>query len=186
MEHFHPHWGNAERDSTYTKAMRDTNGDRKLYMERMGIRPRRMSRKVLERQERLKEARNGDILRPMLRDLRIMAAGGRPSRLFDMMIEALQGSSCTRSASTSWRSRCRRWSSLTSRNVRDLVQNFVAARWRPRTRSEFRDGLENGARRPQRPRGAAGGALIDVSVLIATYGSEEWQRTCWSRAYPSA
>ena len=57
VEHFHPHWGNAERDSTYTKAMRDTNGDRKLYMERMGIRPRRISQKVLERQERLKAAR---------------------------------------------------------------------------------------------------------------------------------
>ena len=57
VEHFHPHWGNAERDPTYTKAMRDTNGDRKLYMQRMGIRPRRISQKVLERQERLKAAR---------------------------------------------------------------------------------------------------------------------------------
>ena len=36
VEHFHPHWGNAERDPTYKKAMRSTMQDRKLYLRRMG------------------------------------------------------------------------------------------------------------------------------------------------------
>lgn len=65
VEHFHPHWGNAERDSTYTKAMRNTMRDRKLYLERMGHqRPSRQSQRVLDRQERLKARRQADILGP--------------------------------------------------------------------------------------------------------------------------
>jgi hypothetical protein len=57
VEHFHPHWGNAEGDPTYTKAMRSTNHDRRLYMTRMGIARPRHSERVLERQRRLKERR---------------------------------------------------------------------------------------------------------------------------------
>ena len=36
VEHLHPHYGDAERDSTYTKAFRKSNDDRKLYKKRMG------------------------------------------------------------------------------------------------------------------------------------------------------
>jgi len=57
VEHFHPHWGNAESDQTYVKAMRSTNHDRRLYMTRMGIMRPRHSERVLERQRRLKERR---------------------------------------------------------------------------------------------------------------------------------
>ena len=35
VEHFHPHWGNAEWDRTYKKAIRDSNGDRRLFQRRM-------------------------------------------------------------------------------------------------------------------------------------------------------
>lgn len=34
--------------------------------------------------------------------------------------------------------------------------------------------------------GAKAGGAINVSVLIATYGSEDWRELAWSRAYPSA
>jgi hypothetical protein len=57
VEHFHPHWGNAESDQTYVKAMRSTNHDRRLYMHRMGLTRSRQSFRVLERQRRLKERR---------------------------------------------------------------------------------------------------------------------------------
>ena len=36
VEHFHPHWGNAEPDATFKKATRQTNSDRRLYFRRMG------------------------------------------------------------------------------------------------------------------------------------------------------
>ena len=36
VEHFHPHWGNAERDSTYTKAWRQTGADHRLFRKRLG------------------------------------------------------------------------------------------------------------------------------------------------------
>jgi hypothetical protein len=61
VEHFHPHWGNAERDATYIKAMRSTMRDRRLYMQRMGLGRSRHSERVLERQRRLKERRQRDI-----------------------------------------------------------------------------------------------------------------------------
>lgn len=67
VEHFHPHWGNAERDKTYLKAFRAHGQDRRLYMQRMGVLPRRQSQRVFERQERLRKARavrRGDILHP--------------------------------------------------------------------------------------------------------------------------
>ena len=67
VEHSHPHWGNAERDKTYLKAFRAHGHDRRLYLQRMGLVPRRQSLRVLERQERLRKAkavRRGDILRP--------------------------------------------------------------------------------------------------------------------------
>lgn len=35
VEHFHPHWGNAEMDATYTKATRSSGADRRLYALRM-------------------------------------------------------------------------------------------------------------------------------------------------------
>ena len=35
VEHFHPHWGNARRDSTYRKATRRTMQDRRLFNERL-------------------------------------------------------------------------------------------------------------------------------------------------------
>lgn len=48
VEHLHPHWGNAESDSTYIKAMRQTHADHLLHRERMrllhGDRTRRYSR----------------------------------------------------------------------------------------------------------------------------------------------
>jgi hypothetical protein len=57
VEHFHPHWGNAERDATYTKSSRLYMADRRLYMQRMGgVRPRQ-SQRMIERQERLRAAR---------------------------------------------------------------------------------------------------------------------------------
>jgi glycosyltransferase involved in cell wall biosynthesis len=34
--------------------------------------------------------------------------------------------------------------------------------------------------------GAQAGGAINVSVLIATYGTEDWRELAWSRAYPSA
>jgi hypothetical protein len=37
VEHFHPHWGNADSDPTYRKAFRRTAADRNLYRERMGL-----------------------------------------------------------------------------------------------------------------------------------------------------
>ena len=50
VEHFHPHWGNARMDSTYTKAMRKGMRDRRLYRDRLRMitgegyrRPRRYS-----------------------------------------------------------------------------------------------------------------------------------------------
>ena len=58
VEHFHPHWGNAERDKTYIKAMRSTNRDRRLYMQRMGLNRSRQSLRVQERQRLLKERRS--------------------------------------------------------------------------------------------------------------------------------
>lgn len=36
VEHFHPHWGNAEPDATFKKATRQTNSDRRLFFKRMG------------------------------------------------------------------------------------------------------------------------------------------------------
>jgi hypothetical protein len=36
VEHLHPHWGLAEQDETYKKAMRRTGQDRRIYMQRMG------------------------------------------------------------------------------------------------------------------------------------------------------
>jgi len=54
VEHLHPHWHLAEMDPTYTKAMRNTGQDYRLFCRRMGInrpltaaersRARRMSR----------------------------------------------------------------------------------------------------------------------------------------------
>ncbi len=35
VEHRHPHWGTAENDDTYVKAMRATTQDRRLYQQRM-------------------------------------------------------------------------------------------------------------------------------------------------------
>jgi hypothetical protein len=61
VEHFHPHWGLAETDSTYKKAMRSTGADLRLYKQRMGIvTNRRGSERFHERQEQrrlAKEAR---------------------------------------------------------------------------------------------------------------------------------
>ena len=37
VEHFHPHWGNARRDTTYQKAMRRTMADRRLFRERLSL-----------------------------------------------------------------------------------------------------------------------------------------------------
>jgi len=37
VEHFHPHWGNAEQDDTYTKADRARSHDMRLYRRRMGL-----------------------------------------------------------------------------------------------------------------------------------------------------
>lgn len=34
VEHLHPHWGKAEMDSTYTKALLETQEDRNLYVSR--------------------------------------------------------------------------------------------------------------------------------------------------------
>jgi glycosyltransferase involved in cell wall biosynthesis len=34
VEHLHPHWGKAEDDATYVKAMRRTTADRALFMKR--------------------------------------------------------------------------------------------------------------------------------------------------------
>ena len=45
VEHFHPHWGNAQSDKTYKKATRATMADLKLYRERMGLRPEKLSRR---------------------------------------------------------------------------------------------------------------------------------------------
>lgn len=39
VEHLHPHWGLAEDDATYKKAVRNTGDDHRLYAERMGRRP---------------------------------------------------------------------------------------------------------------------------------------------------
>jgi len=50
VEHFHPHWGNAENDRTYVKAMRRTNSDRRLYLHRMG-RGRGISRPPREKMQ---------------------------------------------------------------------------------------------------------------------------------------
>ena len=36
VEHLHPHWGNAEWDATYRKAIRATNADYRLYRKRRG------------------------------------------------------------------------------------------------------------------------------------------------------
>jgi hypothetical protein len=44
VEHFHPHWGNAEMDATYEKATRSTAKDMRLYQQRMGIVRKRTSR----------------------------------------------------------------------------------------------------------------------------------------------
>lgn len=35
VEHFHPHWGNAQMDGTYRKAMRRTLADKRLFNDRM-------------------------------------------------------------------------------------------------------------------------------------------------------
>ena len=35
VEHLHPHWGTADNDDTYRKAMRQTTQDRRLYVARM-------------------------------------------------------------------------------------------------------------------------------------------------------
>jgi hypothetical protein len=35
VEHRHPHWGTAENDATYEKAMRQTTQDRRLYVRRI-------------------------------------------------------------------------------------------------------------------------------------------------------
>jgi hypothetical protein len=35
VEHKHPHWGTAETDDTYVKAMRATTQDRRLYVQRI-------------------------------------------------------------------------------------------------------------------------------------------------------
>jgi hypothetical protein len=48
VEHFHPHWGNAESDPTYKKAFRRTVADRQLYAKRLGIR-RTSTRQQLKR-----------------------------------------------------------------------------------------------------------------------------------------
>lgn len=52
VEHFHPHWGLAPFDDTYTKAYRDTPADYALYMSRMGLATRNgRSERYRERQE---------------------------------------------------------------------------------------------------------------------------------------
>jgi hypothetical protein len=52
VEHFHPHWGLAPFDDTYTKAYRDTSADYALYMSRMGLAARNgRSERYRERQE---------------------------------------------------------------------------------------------------------------------------------------
>jgi glycosyltransferase involved in cell wall biosynthesis len=48
VEHFHPHWGNAESDPTYRKAFRRTVADRQLYAQRLGIK-RASTRQQLKR-----------------------------------------------------------------------------------------------------------------------------------------
>ena len=50
VEHFHPHWGNAESDPTYVKALRRSNADRRLYFQRMG-RGRRSVKKPREKMQ---------------------------------------------------------------------------------------------------------------------------------------
>jgi hypothetical protein len=63
VEHFHPHWGNAQRDETYVKAFRSSMADRRLYHERLGLDRRpRQSVRVMERQMRLKARRQRDTL----------------------------------------------------------------------------------------------------------------------------
>jgi len=37
VEHFHPHWGNAEQDETYRKGGRALSHDMRLYRRRMGL-----------------------------------------------------------------------------------------------------------------------------------------------------
>jgi Glycosyltransferase like family 2 len=37
VEHFHPHWGKAQMDNTYKKAMRATVKDRGLYQKRLSL-----------------------------------------------------------------------------------------------------------------------------------------------------
>jgi hypothetical protein len=55
VEHFHPHWGNADEDATYVKADRHRSHDMRLYRKRMGLdrqltnAQRRMARKARAR-----------------------------------------------------------------------------------------------------------------------------------------
>lgn len=37
VEHFHPHWGKAEMDATYSKAMRETKSDMLLFKQRFKL-----------------------------------------------------------------------------------------------------------------------------------------------------
>lgn len=37
VEHFHPYWGNALMDATYHKAMRSTERDKRLFLERLPL-----------------------------------------------------------------------------------------------------------------------------------------------------
>lgn len=46
VEHRHPHWGTAESDDTYVKAMRQTTQDRRLFVQRMKRCERALARNV--------------------------------------------------------------------------------------------------------------------------------------------
>ena len=64
VEHLHPHWGLAETDKTYAKAMRQTGRDMRLYKERMGIVTRsRGSDRFRERQEAMRKAKEARLRR---------------------------------------------------------------------------------------------------------------------------
>lgn len=55
VEHLHPHWGLAEDDETYRKAIRATSQDYRLFMKRVGRTPRLV--RLEERRRRLEAMR---------------------------------------------------------------------------------------------------------------------------------
>ena len=88
----------------------------------------------------------------MLRDLKIMAAGGRPSKLFDMMIESLQGIQLHKERISELEEQIREMELAHVRNARDLIDNFVAA-MEYEDQDEVRDAMEN--------------ALVDLNDHVA-------------------